>query len=70
MQAEPIIFYFSYINKAEGGLVISGQSPDGELTEFVELPRDLLTSPILRVRRWEKPEWTSHAHQRSGVGSA
>ena len=24
----------------EGGLVISGQSPDGELTEFVELPRD------------------------------
>ena len=25
----------------EGGLVISGQSPDGELTEFVELPQDV-----------------------------
>ena len=25
----------------EGGLVISGQSPDGELTEFVELPREV-----------------------------
>ena len=25
----------------EAGLVISGQSPDGELTEFVELPREL-----------------------------
>mgnify|MGYP002508475108 CR=1 FL=1 len=25
----------------DGGLVISGQSPDGELTEFVELPREV-----------------------------
>ena len=25
----------------EGGLRISGQSPDGELTEFVELPQDV-----------------------------
>ena len=25
----------------EAGLVISGQSPDGELTEFVELPREV-----------------------------
>ena len=56
----------------EGGLRISGQSPDGELTEFVELPQDV--HPFY-VATQAHPEFnparpTAPAVRRSGQGFA
>lgn len=65
----------------EAGLRISGQSPDGELTEFVELPREvhpfyvstrlILSSSPARPSRtrcsqvWSRPLWTTSRSAKS-----
>ncbi len=57
----------------EGGLRISGQSPDGELTEFVELPQDVHPFYVATQAHPEfqvSPDQAAPAVRRPGQGRA